>query len=73
MTVRDKEQGVIEQCVITQPGEAYHADKIVIRIDAEGDLGSLLEQAAKDGNAATIRQSLNELTAYLERVEVVFE
>ena len=41
--------------------------------EAIGVLGSQLEQAAQDENVTAIRQALDELTAYLERVEVVFE
>ncbi len=41
--------------------------------EAIGEIGAQIEQAAKDGDAEQIRRSVNVLSAYLERVEVVFE
>jgi HPt (histidine-containing phosphotransfer) domain-containing protein len=41
--------------------------------DAITDIGRAIEQAAKDGNPEKIKQSLSELSDYLERIEIVFE
>lgn len=37
------------------------------------DIGSAVEKAAKAGASDEIRRLINELSAYLERVEVVYE
>jgi HPt (histidine-containing phosphotransfer) domain-containing protein len=39
--------------------------------DAITEIGAALEQAAKQRNAAEIRERVNELSRYLDRVEVV--
>ena len=39
--------------------------------DTITDIGGSLEQAAKDEDAQEIRKRINELSAYLERVEVI--
>ena len=41
--------------------------------DAITDIGRSVEQAAKDKNPDKIKASLNELTQYLGRIEIVFE
>ncbi len=41
--------------------------------DTITDIGRHLEGAAKEGNSAEIRKWVNELSVYLERIEVVFE
>ncbi len=41
--------------------------------DAIGDIGHSLEQAAMDENQAEIRKQVQELTTYLEQVEIVYE
>ncbi|MBI5214051.1 MAG: Hpt domain-containing protein, partial [Nitrospirae bacterium] len=41
--------------------------------DTISDIGHSVEQAAKDKNPEEIRIKINELSAYLDRVEVVFE
>jgi len=41
--------------------------------DAVTDIGKSLEQAAKDKDAEGIQRSVQELSAYLDRVEVVYE
>ena len=41
--------------------------------DAITDIGSSLEIAAKQNNTEEIRKGIDELTDYLERVEVVYE
>ena len=41
--------------------------------DAITDIGAALEQAAKDNNAEAIRKWVGELSAYLDRVEVVYD
>jgi len=41
--------------------------------DAITDLGRSLEDAAKEGNTEEIRKRINELSDYLERVEVDYE
>lgn len=40
--------------------------------DAITDIGKSLEQAAKDSDAEGIKRSLQELSAYLDRLEVVY-
>ena len=71
-TVRDAvDQGNYD--LIRLLGHSMKGTGAAYGFEAIGDLGSQLEEAAKDGNSAAIRQSLDELTAYLERVEVVFE
>jgi HPt (histidine-containing phosphotransfer) domain-containing protein len=37
------------------------------------DIGSAIEEAAKINDAAEIKRSSNELSRYLERIEIVFE
>jgi HPt (histidine-containing phosphotransfer) domain-containing protein len=39
--------------------------------DAITEIGAALEQAAKQRNAAEIRNRVNELSSYLDRVEVI--
>jgi len=41
--------------------------------DAITDIGRSIEQAAGDKNPQKIKASLNELSDYLERIEIVFE
>src|SRR5437879_10007923 len=41
--------------------------------DAITEIGAALEQAAKQGNAAEVRGRVNELSRYLDRVEVISE
>ena len=41
--------------------------------DAITDIGKSLEQAAKDKDAERIKRSVQELSVYLDRVEVVYE
>lgn len=41
--------------------------------DAITEIGAALEQAAKQRNAAEIRDRVNELSRYLDRVEVISE
>ena len=41
--------------------------------DAITDIGKSLEQTAKDGDAEGIQRWVQELSAYLDRVEVVYE
>jgi len=41
--------------------------------DAITDIGRSVEQAAKDKNRAKIKASLNKLSDYLGRIEIVFE
>ncbi len=41
--------------------------------DAIGDIGSLLEQEAESRNIEGIRRGIDELSTYLERVDVVYE
>lgn len=41
--------------------------------DAITDIGSSLEQAAKDKDAGEIRKWMGELVAYLDRIEVVYD
>lgn len=41
--------------------------------DAITEIGRLIEQAAKDKNPQKIKASLNELSDYLERIDIVFE
>ena len=41
--------------------------------DAITDIGKSLEQAAKDNDAEVIQRSVQELAAYLARVEVLYE
>ena len=41
--------------------------------DAITDIGAALEEAAKDNNPGTVLRGLNDLAAYLDRVEVVHE
>lgn len=37
------------------------------------DIGSAIEQAAKNNDADEIKRSLDELSTYLEQIEIVFE
>ncbi len=37
------------------------------------DIGSAIEEAAKNNDADEIRKSLGELSTYLEQIEIVFE
>ena len=41
--------------------------------DAITDIGASIEQAAKQKDPAKIKQCLNELANYLQRIEIVFE
>ncbi len=41
--------------------------------DAIGDIGSLLEQEAESRSIEGIRRGIDELSTYLERVDVVYE
>ncbi len=41
--------------------------------DAIGDIGSLLEQEAESRNIKGIRRGIDELSTYLERVDIVYE
>ena len=41
--------------------------------DGITDIGAALEEAAKDNNPGTVLRGLNDLAAYLDRVEVVHE
>ncbi len=41
--------------------------------DVIGDIGSLLEQEAESRNIEGIRRGIDELSTYLERVDVVYE
>ncbi len=41
--------------------------------DAIGDIGSLLEQEAESRNIEGIRRGIDELSTYLEQVDVVYE
>ena len=41
--------------------------------DAISEIGKTIEQAAKDKNDVQIKTSVEELSSYLERVEVVYE
>ena len=41
--------------------------------DAITDIGRSIEQAAKEKNAQKINASLNELSNYLGRIEIIFE
>ena len=43
------------------------------RFDAVADIGKSLEEAAKNNNAEEIQRSVQELAAYLDRVEVIYE
>lgn len=71
-TIRNAvEQGDYE--LIDLLGHSMKGTGAAYGFEAIGDLGSQLEQAAKEQNMAAVRQALDELTAFLEQVKVVFE
>ena len=54
-------------------GHRIKGDGGAFGFDAIADMGHSLHQAAKEKNSAAIRKLVGGLSAYLERVEVVYE